>query len=1578
MLNTLLHPSFDYRQMNMNRFTSIAPYSILKYIKSVTLNSINGLFFNNYNASIITQQKKDTWQLIGEEIHREVQRLKKENNTPRPFYLKGVVGKSFGILLALNGTVENYNSPVMEVKNKNNYPALSTSNSYLAQEETFGACQSSLMLYMDALICNVPENEGIIQAVETTPEQAQPSSCFIWYAQTTISNMAHWLVETAIAFDEKIKLPLPAAYALPSEATTVSITETTPESIFNIIDNDELNQRIYQYCQKQELGNCKFYEQGKKAILAFYQMYEERFPSVVRMASKKLRSEIQERFGLEVDPDEVYFMLFNSAVSSDTAFTGWDHVEKPIEYGTLTSYLFNNFPPSAQNNIKGLDTRCGIYKDSPNKTHVFDYRNEIKILPSAFVKLVWEIDFYEYVKNEMLKYSVNNAIHIKKIFMDFVLGLGSSKIDQSHLRDCLNGSGILAESSVSSYFLSLNGYVANEACIFHNNKDGKITLYLPHHDKKFFGFNDLISMRTWIVKHCSEPAFRKVLSSHFKLSDLDDGFVYNGLDSWLNKVNELPNDDNKQISMEHPIKAERFFETYYSHVFEKLLSDIDVLIKSDSEVTNEMLTEYIDASNVLPNPISPVLGFFMHLKNAFEATTKDEKDFAWAQIKSDLLNLLMIIVVDSMLKLNVESPEFIGEIKKGMAAVKSEEDNIKRSQNIPKPSKSTDKLSVRLKQLQEKGMGGKGSKEAAKNWMNIYEERRDYERLEPGTPEERRPVAIAPIIEPETYIKSWEKWVREAPAGETVMRRRLQNKLKDCLSKKACHTLDLSLAAVGKQKSLPELLPPCKHLIVSDQETLIADQIKIPQGVKEFTATGCQLNKIPVLPDSAEIVNMNFNSLDSIPVNLPDSIKVLHLDYNYIASITGSLPSSLETLSINYNELSTIPDNLPPGLKCLMVKSNRLESVPRHLPSSIETINISDNLITYLPEILPENLETLIAYSNQIAALPSILPVKLKKLVVSRNKLTSLPDLNDELIELIADENMIDTLPQRYPSGLKKITLNRNRLIYLFENLPDSIEYLSLIDNNIASLPSRLPKKLRVLFLDNNQLTVLPKNLPTMLNMLSVDGNQLRSLSENLPDSITDLSAANNQISRLPNRLPKNTRKLNFNNNQLTELTNNLPSKTEKLFISHNQIHSWPTHLPDNILKITADNNEFTALPSTFPGRIIKFSANRNRIEALPLIVPATIKEINLRYNRIVSMPESLTSWPNGLVLNIENNPLTDRTIQALHIVTAAPEYNGPRIYFSQAGEDVATAKLTLNEAVTTWLDQELRVEQDKKWSAIADNATTEPFKTFLLRLHAIRAARSTGFKKQVSAWLVQLADSPTLREKTFALAQDSTTTCEDRVACTWNQMQTAATVAKVEAGNFDEEIGNLIEVALRMFRLAKLETIAREKEKTLNFVDEVEIFLAFQVKLRQVLKLDDVVDDMRFFDVSYVTEDDLIHAVDKVQADEKHEFADWLSQWDPWKAAMKRIDPELYGKLTDKYNITKEEEFEKRLQHKLQTDNLPHEIEILVPLGKQIQAQLEKEISRKITKDFLQQHNLEHLISNYWPTDESPHNFQN
>ncbi|EDW9443384.1 E3 ubiquitin--protein ligase, partial [Salmonella enterica subsp. houtenae] len=105
---------------------------------------------------------------------------------------------------------------------------------------------------------------------------------------------------------------------------------------------------------------------------------------------------------------------------------------------------------------------------------------------------------------------------------------------------------------------------------------------------------------------------------------------------------------------------------------------------------------------------------------------------------------------------------------------------------------------------------------------------------------------------------------------------------------------------------------------------------------------------------------------------------------------------------------------------------------------------------------------------------------------------------------------------------------------------------------------------------------------------------------------------------------------------------------------------------------------------------------------------------------------------------------------------------------------------------------------------------------------------KDAGFKAQILSWLAHLAEDDALRAKTFAMATEATSSCEDRATLALHQMKNVQLVHNAEKGEYDNNLAALVATGREMFRLGKLEQIAREKAGTLALVDEIEVWLAY------------------------------------------------------------------------------------------------------------------------------------------------------
>ncbi|EML8354444.1 type III secretion system effector E3 ubiquitin transferase SspH1 [Salmonella enterica] len=432
--------------------------------------------------------------------------------------------------------------------------------------------------------------------------------------------------------------------------------------------------------------------------------------------------------------------------------------------------------------------------------------------------------------------------------------------------------------------------------------------------------------------------------------------------------------------------------------------------------------------------------------------------------------------------------------------------------------------------------------------------------------------------------------------------------------------------------------------------------------------------------------------------------------------------------------------------------------------------------------------------------------------------------------------------------------------------------------SGLTTLPDRLPPHITTLVIPDNNLTSLPE-LPEGLRELEVSGNlQLTSLPS-LPQGLQKLWAYNNWLASLPT-LPPGLGDLAVSNNQLTSLPE-MPPALRELRVSGNNLTSLPA-LPSGLQKLWAYNNRLTSLPEMSPG----------------------LQALDVSHNQLTRLPQSLTGLSSAARVYLDGNPLSERTLQALRDITSAPGYSGPRILFDMAGASAPREARALHLAAADWLTsaREGEAAQADRWQAFGLEDNAAAFSLVLDRLRETENfKKDAGFKAQISSWLTQLAEDAALRAKTFAMATEATSTCEDRVTHALHQMNNVQLVHNAEKGEYDNNLQGLVSTGREMFRLEKLEQIAREKAGTLALADDVEVYLAFQNKLKESLELTSVTSEMRFFDVSGVTVSDLQAAELQVKTAENSGFSKWILQWGPLHSVLERKVPERFNALREK-----------------------------------------------------------------------------
>jgi len=264
-----------------------------------------------------------------------------------------------------------------------------------------------------------------------------------------------------------------------------------------------------------------------------------------------------------------------------------------------------------------------------------------------------------------------------------------------------------------------------------------------------------------------------------------------------------------------------------------------------------------------------------------------------------------------------------------------------------------------------------------------------------------------------------------------------------------------------------------------------------------------------------------------------------------------------------------------------------------------------------------------------------------------------------------------------------------------------------------------------------------------------------------------------------------------------------------------------------------------------------------------------------------------------------------------------------------------------------------------KRWEKLGTTRGANDFSLFLDRLRDSLHFHQDEFKFAICTWLNKLADDAELRTLIFAVAQEGVGSCEDRAQLTLNTMHTAAINLDVTRAQYDTQLDQLLACARVMFRLQTLENIARKKAATLPLVDEIEVYLAYQVKLRTQLDLP-IAATMRFFEVSHVTQDDLDTALLQIKHKEEMEFLSYLStDWGPWQTVLHRLTPSAYQILQETISDTVDHDFKTRQTHFLQSNNIDDNEYNRAKTTQTVLKNIAYEINNEFTLSFLSERNI-------------------
>ena len=184
-----------------------------------------------------------------------------------------------------------------------------------------------------------------------------------------------------------------------------------------------------------------------------------------------------------------------------------------------------------------------------------------------------------------------------------------------------------------------------------------------------------------------------------------------------------------------------------------------------------------------------------------------------------------------------------------------------------------------------------------------------------------------------------------------------------------------------------------------------------------------------------------------------------------------------------------------------------------------------------------------------------------------------------------------------------------------------------------------------------------------------------------------------------------------------------------------------------------------------------------------------------------------------------------------------------------------------------------------------------DELQTWLSRLSSIGDFREDSSKRQeLAKFIVQSMEKANsdagFREVFLSCINEADRTCGDRMALSLLYLDLNHQISESKAN-----LGELARLLGRgSWALEMLAEIAQAKMKTLRLVDEIEVYLAYPIMLKERLKLPIMLDSMLYFGCSGVSPRDLDEAAKVVGARlaNREEYANRLTTDNTWQEALK------------------------------------------------------------------------------------------
>ncbi|WP_415842603.1 dermonecrotic toxin domain-containing protein [Pseudomonas reidholzensis] len=325
-----------------------------------------------------------------------------------------------------------------------------------------------------------------------------------------------------------------------------------------------------------------------------------------------------------LDPDQVYFNRFTTAVSAPT-YSGWAHHERPVQSLTLPQLVMQRFDVNDQDNADLLSDYTGFYTAGANKA-VFDASNQIPIDPQRVLEDFWAFDFSSVFHQRLTAFWQQHAddfcVLAKTNFMAKVMEVcadhpGSELAKRSLLAADALGSEITSPVTLEHLrrtttpaqgsqlrSLDIGGYVASDILRIAMT-DGAELVYVPGEVDALHLFANRNELYWWVLSQTNARENRARFMSHFALAC----HAEHGSDVGLNHQLDLMfyhwgGDDGQYLNQrDQRIQGDAFIHLRDS-AHQRMLDDAHFALRSNSDLRKQLWIGYLKAFGQVFGPMA--------------------------------------------------------------------------------------------------------------------------------------------------------------------------------------------------------------------------------------------------------------------------------------------------------------------------------------------------------------------------------------------------------------------------------------------------------------------------------------------------------------------------------------------------------------------------------------------------------------------------------------------------------------------------------------------------------------------------------------------------------------------------------------------------------------------------------------------------------------------------------------------------------------------------------------------------------------------------------------------------------------